>query len=94
MADLRMAVGSTSTSDRDIVGYRLLSDSAQEDRPLKALVLGVNVLLVPVGDYASIKETAEVLADKDFMDDVRRGLDDDAHDRIIPWDTVKKQLGL
>jgi PHD/YefM family antitoxin component YafN of YafNO toxin-antitoxin module len=45
-------------------------------------------------EYESLLETLEVLSDKDLMAALAESDEDIAAGRIIPWEEVKRELGL
>jgi len=50
--------------------------------------------ILPWDEYEALVETLEVLSDKDLMQSVRRGLKEIEQGKTIPWEQVKRKLGL
>ena len=48
-------------------------------------------VLVPVGEYEALEETAKILSDEDTLAAIRRGLDDLAADDLVPLDEVRAE---
>ena len=48
-------------------------------------------VLVPVGEYEALEETAEILSDEDTLAAIRRSLDDLAADDLVPLDEVRAE---
>ena len=44
--------------------------------------------------YEELIETLEILSDKEFMDDLRIGIKEADEGKGIPWEKVKKEIGL
>ncbi|MEK6814522.1 MAG: type II toxin-antitoxin system Phd/YefM family antitoxin [Nitrospirota bacterium] len=44
--------------------------------------------------YESLVETLEIMGDKDLMADLRRSIREVREGKTIPWERVKKDLGL
>lgn len=50
--------------------------------------------IMPWELYESIVETLEIMGDKDLMAAVRQGIKEIEEGKTIPWEQVKKDLGL
>ncbi len=50
-------------------------------------------VLISADQYDSMKETDEILADKELMRDIKAGEKDIKAGRVYDWDKVKKELG-
>ncbi len=50
--------------------------------------------ILPWAEYEAIVETLEVMADGVLMAALRRGLTEAKQGKLIPWDRVKRRLGL
>jgi prevent-host-death family protein len=50
--------------------------------------------IMPWDLYESIVETLEIMGDKDLMAAVRQGIKEIEEGKTIPWEQVKKDLGL
>ena len=50
--------------------------------------------IMPWELYESIVETLEIMGDKDLMAAVRQGIKEIEEGKTIPWEQVKKYLGL
>ena len=44
--------------------------------------------------YEGLIETLEILRDKGFMDDLRKGIKEADEGKGIPWEKAKKEIGL
>ena len=51
-------------------------------------------VLMSADEFESWKETNEILADENLMKDIRQGEKEIAEGKGIPWEKVKKELGL
>lgn len=50
--------------------------------------------IMPWDLYESIVETLEIMGDKDLMAAIRQGIKEIEEGKTIPWEQVKKDLGL
>jgi antitoxin YefM len=48
-------------------------------------------VLVPIGEYEALEETAEILSDDDTLAAIRRGLDDLAREDLVSLDQVRDE---
>jgi PHD/YefM family antitoxin component YafN of YafNO toxin-antitoxin module len=55
---------------------------------------GDKSLLVPADKAEALVETAEILADKALMEDIRQSMDEAKRGETVSWEEVKSQLGL
>ena len=51
-------------------------------------------MLISVDEYDSLIETIDVLSDDELMADLAASEEDVKAGRVIPWDQVKRELGL
>jgi PHD/YefM family antitoxin component YafN of YafNO toxin-antitoxin module len=49
---------------------------------------------VPADKAEALVETAEILADKALMEDIRQSMDEAKRGETVSWEEVKSQLGL
>lgn len=75
-----------------------LPEELERDPGIGAVAItrrGKPVLAVMSWDlYESLTETMEILSDKKLMASFRRSVRQLQRGKVIPWDTVKKKLGL
>lgn len=75
-----------------------LPEELERDPRIGAVAItrrGKPVLAVMSWDlYESLTETMEILSDKKLMASFRRSVRQLQRGKLIPWDTVKKKLGL
>lgn len=49
-------------------------------------------VVIPVGEYRALEETAELLSDDDTLSAIREGLDDIAAGRVVPLHQVREEM--
>lgn len=49
-------------------------------------------VVIPVGEYEALEETAEILSDEPTLEAIRQGLDDLAAGEIVSLEDVKRDL--
>lgn len=50
--------------------------------------------ILPWEEYEALVETLEILSDEQLMASLKQGIQDIKHGRVIPWERVKRKLGL
>ena len=65
---------------------------------LDEYVISVNgmraAVIISADQYDSMKETDEILADKELMKDIRQGEKELKEGKFYDWEDVKKELGI
>jgi antitoxin YefM len=70
-------------------------ESQEEPGAIAVTRRGKPVLAVMSWDfYESLLETLEIMSDAELLPLLRKSLNEAAKGRTVPWNTVKKQLGL
>ena len=54
----------------------------------------VKAALISAEELENMQDTIDLLSDKTAMASIRQGIKDVKEGRTIPWETVKKELGL
>ena len=59
-----------------------------------AILVNEKKILIPRSKYDSLLETAEISADADAMKAIKKSIRQASKGKVVPWDELKRQLGL
>lgn len=72
---------------------KLVKETAETTRPVAISVNGrKEVMLISLEEYESLKETIEILKDRDLVRKIYRSLQEIQKGELIPFETFKQEL--